>query len=168
MNRDGVAVTELLVAVLFLTRKPAERHSERAADWVVAFVGAFGALAARPGGAHSAAGDVAGLTMQLGGLMIVALGLGTLRRSFGLVAAQRDLVTGGPYRFVRHPLYAAYVVLQVGYLLQSLRLWNVAVFAITWACQVARIHAEERILRADDDYVRYAERTRFRLVPGLW
>jgi protein-S-isoprenylcysteine O-methyltransferase Ste14 len=58
--------------------------------------------------------------------------------------------------------------LQIGYLLQSVRWWNVAVFTLVWACQVARIRAEERLLREDADYARYTQRTRFKLVPGLW
>ena len=164
----GLGLTELFAAGLFLARRPAERTSERPVDWAVAFGGAFGALAARPGGGHRLATDVAGTLLQAGGLVVVLLSLARLGRSFGLVAASRDLVVDGPYRVVRHPLYAAYVVVQAGYLIQSPRSWNVGVFLIVWACQVARIRAEERLLEAEPSYSLYRRRTRFRLVPGLW
>jgi len=164
----GLALIELFAAALFIVRRPPERSSERPVDWAVALVGTFGALTVRPGGAHSPAGDVVGLVLQGVGVLIVLAGLGALGRSFGLVAAQRDLVTSGPYRVVRHPLYAAYTILQVGYLVQSFRLWNVVVLGAVWACQVARVRAEERLLREDADYARYTQHTRFKLVPGVW
>jgi len=164
----GLALIELFAAALFIVRRPPERSSERPVDWAVALVGTFGALTLRPGGAHSPAGDVVGLVLQGAGVLIVLAGLGALGRSFGLVAAQRDLVTSGPYRVVRHPLYAAYTILQVGYLVQSFRLWNVVVLGAVWACQVARVSAEERLLREDADYARYTQHTRFKLVPGVW
>ena len=164
----GLGATELLAAGLFLGRRSAEDTSARARDWAVAFGGAFGALAARPGGAHAAVTDVAGMALQGAGLLVVFLALARLGRSFGLVAARRDLVTSGPYRIVRHPLYAAYVLVQAGYLLQSPRAWNAGVFAFVWACQVARVRAEERLLAAHPAYADYMRRTPFRLVPGIW
>jgi protein-S-isoprenylcysteine O-methyltransferase Ste14 len=164
----GLALTELLAAALFLVRRDASRSTERPTDWAVAFVGTFGALAARPSGMHAGLGDALGLSLQAGGVVVILLGLSALGRSFGLVAAQRDLVTRGPYRVVRHPLYAAYTLVQAGYLVQSFRLWNVAVFAAVWICQLARIRAEERFLSPMPEYRRYAEQTRFKLVPGVW
>jgi protein-S-isoprenylcysteine O-methyltransferase Ste14 len=164
----GLAVVEVYAAALFVMRRPADRTSQRPADWVYALVGTFGALALRPGGAHSQAGDVLGLALQAAGVLVVLLGLGALGRSFGVVAAQRDLVTTGAYRIVRHPLYAAYALIQLGYFVQSVRLWNVGVLVAVWVAQIARIRAEERFLSRDATYARYARTTRFRLVPGLW
>ena len=164
----GLAVVELYAAALFMMRRPAQRTSQRSLDWAVALIGTFGALALRPGGAHSPTGDALGLAIQAIGVLVVLAGLGSLGRSFGLVAAQRHLVTRGPYRIVRHPLYAAYALIQIGYLVQSFRVWNLVVLAAVWTCQIARIRAEERLLSGDLDYVRYSHVTRSRLVPGLW
>ena len=41
----------------------------------------------------------------------------TLRRSFGVVAANRGVKASGPYRLVRHPMYAGYALTHVGFLL---------------------------------------------------
>src|SRR5919198_351229 len=164
----GLAATELITAILFLARRQAVASTGRVRDWATGLTGSFGSLLARPGGFHSAIGDIIGLSLQAFGLAVVMLGLLALGRSFGIVAANRGVVTSGPYRVVRHPLYVAYLVEQAGYIVQSLRLWNIAVFAVVWACQVARIQAEERLLSSDPEYERYRLTTRYRLVPGVW
>jgi protein-S-isoprenylcysteine O-methyltransferase Ste14 len=65
-------------------------------------------------------------------------------------------------------MYASYVIAQLGYLMQSPRLWNFGVVAVTWACQVRRIVGEERLLGSDPEYQALQQHTRYRLVPGLW
>jgi protein-S-isoprenylcysteine O-methyltransferase Ste14 len=90
-----------------------------------------------------------------------------LGRSFGIVAAHRGLRTDGPYRLVRHPLYAAYLITYVGYLLSYPRLVNVLIVAVTTVVMVARAVAEERLLADDPEYRAYRERTRWRFVPGI-
>ena len=164
----GLAATELLTAALFVVRRTPMATSTRPSDWAVALVGSFGSLLARPGGEHSAASDAVGLALQAVGVVVVALVLLAMGRSFGVVAANRGIVTSGPYRVVRHPLYAAYLIEQSGYLLQSFRLWNIALFLVVWACQIARIRAEERVLDGDPTYRVFRDSTRARLVPGLW
>jgi protein-S-isoprenylcysteine O-methyltransferase Ste14 len=84
------------------------------------------------------------------------------------VPAHRGLVTSGVYGFLRHPLYASYVLADLGYLLQSPRLWNLAVLSVVGMCQVARIVSEEKLLGTDAAYRAYALQTRRRLIPGVW
>jgi protein-S-isoprenylcysteine O-methyltransferase Ste14 len=69
---------------------------------------------------------------------------------------------------VRHPLYSSYVVAELGYLIQSPCAWNAGVLLAVWTCQVLRLLSEERLLSGDPDYRAYRERTRWRLLPGLW
>jgi protein-S-isoprenylcysteine O-methyltransferase Ste14 len=164
----GVGLIGLWEAVLFCVRRPPTLVSASVPIWIAAYVGTFGSSLLRPGGPHSGGLDAVGLFLQ--GLAIVfgCLSLAALGRSLGLVPAHRGLVTSGAYRFLRHPLYASYVLAGIGYLVQSPRMWNVAVLLVVWACQVARIVSEEKLLGTDADYRAYASQTRWRLIPGLW
>jgi len=110
----------------------------------------------------------AGLALQLVGLVVAVTALVTLGRSFGFVAADRGLVTRGPYAFVRHPVYAAYIIIQSGYLLQSISLRNAVVIAFATCCNAGRAVAEERLLSSSASYQDYRRRVRWRLVPGIW
>ena len=74
----------------------------------------------------------------------------------------------GPYRIVRHPIYASYLALQLGYVLQSLSFRNVAVALLASACNVGRIRAEERVLATNPAHAAYRTNVRWRLVPGVW
>jgi protein-S-isoprenylcysteine O-methyltransferase Ste14 len=117
-------------------------------------------------------GDVAWPTAGLVLVTIAALlslaSLLTLRRSFGIRPALRSLVTNGPYRFVRHPIYLAYVIGDVGYNLQE---WNFGTVLLTlagWASLYYRIQAEERVLSTDPGWRAYVARVPGRLLPRLW
>lgn len=90
-----------------------------------------------------------------------------LARSFGVIPADRGLITSGPYALVRHPLYSAYLVGGIGYLIRLLSAWNVVVDVISFGWQLVRISAEERLLE-DDAYAAYRARVSWRLCPGLW
>ena len=164
----GFIVQQTCVAVAFLVRRPPGSVSRRPSDWVTTLGGSFGGFLLRPGGAQAA--FAAGSILQISGLTLWMLSFFALGRSFGLVAADRGVVTRGPYRVVRHPLYASYMVTQLGYLMQSASIWNAAVLALTWACQVARARAEERLLAGarGPTYEKYREHVRWRLVPGIW
>jgi protein-S-isoprenylcysteine O-methyltransferase Ste14 len=164
----GVGVLGLWSAVLFCVRRPPTLVSRNALVWIAAYLGTFGASLLRPGGPHSGWLDAGGVAIQVVGIVIGVVSLATLGRSLGLVPAHRGLVTSGVYRFLRHPLYVSYVVAELGYLVQSPRLWNVAVLAVVWTCQVARIVSEEKLLGTDAAYRAYSLQTRWRLVPGVW
>jgi protein-S-isoprenylcysteine O-methyltransferase Ste14 len=160
-------VQQAWVAVVFLTRRPARTASRRPLDWVAAYGGWFSSFLVRPGGYQVAVGVPFGLALQLSALLLWAWAFSKLARSFGVVPADRGLVTAGPYGIVRHPLYSAYIVGGIGYLMQSLSVWNVAVDLIAVAWQLVRIRAEERHLEGRD-YAAYETRVPWRLFPGLW
>ena len=155
-------------AVMFLLRRPAEAVSRRPGSWLLAFGGTFGGLLLRPGGAHPPWGVQAGFVLQLAGLLIALTSLLALGRSFGFVAADRGLKSHGPYAVVRHPVYASYLLIQSGYVLQSLSLRNIAVVAFATACNIGRVLAEERLLAQSPAYQAYRRRVRWRLIPYLW
>jgi protein-S-isoprenylcysteine O-methyltransferase Ste14 len=164
----GFLSEQLWVVVVYLARRRATHVSSRADDWLLAFVGTFAGVLFRPTGSHPQWGVEAGFVLQASGLAICAASFVSLGRSFGFAAANRGVKCSGPYSFVRHPLYGAYVLLQLGYVLQSISLRNVAVMVLASSCNVGRLLAEERLLGESPSYRRYIARTRWRLLPGVW
>ncbi len=162
------AAEESVLALLFVFRRRQTEASRSPIDWVAAFVGSFGTLLWRPSGVSVLDLDVFYLTLQGLGAALSAYAALHLARSFGIVAANRGVKVGGPYRFVRHPMYAAYLIMHIGYLLSALSLWNVAVIAVVYIAQLRRIVAEEHLLMRDPAYRAYAEGTRYRLIPPLF
>jgi protein-S-isoprenylcysteine O-methyltransferase Ste14 len=79
------------------------------------------------------------------------------------------VITGGPYRVVRHPMYAGALLYFLGMPLLLGSWWGVLSAPLMTAGLGMRAVGEERMLRRElpgyDDYTR---RVRFRLVPGLW
>jgi protein-S-isoprenylcysteine O-methyltransferase Ste14 len=159
---------QLWFVIAFVIRRPPAASSWRAGDWILACCGTFGGVLLRPAGLHPSWGVAAGLGLQLAGLAICLASLVALGRSFGFVAADRGLVTHGPYAIVRHPVYAAYIIVDAGYVLQSASVRNVVVVALVTGCNIGRALAEERLLTASAGYAEYRGRVRRRLVPGLW
>ena len=92
----------------------------------------------------------------------------TLGRSFGLLPANRGLVKRGPYRIVRHPIYAGYLCTHIGFFLVAMSWHNLIVFSVLYACQVMRILDEETLLSQSPSYVAYRSQVRWRLIPGLF
>ncbi len=163
----GATALELIVAVLFVTRRSPWIVSRSRLAWCAAALGTFGMLAGRP-----AYHPVAGLELlygglQLGGALVAGAAVVALGRSFGIVAANRGVRTGGPYRFVRHPLYSGYFLTEVGYLLENPSLRNGCLFAVVMVFQAIRIVEEEKTLAEDPAYQRYCRQVRSRLVPFI-
>ena len=92
----------------------------------------------------------------------------SLGRRFGVFPALRGLVTRGPYRLVRHPIYLSYVIADIGYNLQEWNFGTVLMVMMGWASLVYRIKAEEQILSQDAGWSAYAASVRYRLLPGIW
>ena len=160
-------LSEGVVVFLLVFRRPSLAVSRKPWDWLAGLAGSFLVLLVRPTGGTVGA-DVAGFALQFLGTGFQLYGKIALGRSFGIVAANRGVVSSGPYRLVRHPIYLGYLVTHVGFLLSNMSAWNVAVYAAVYVFQVARIFAEERILAADGGYREYLRGVRYRLIPGLF
>jgi len=94
--------------------------------------------------------------------------LHALGKSFAIFPQARILVTQGPYRFVRHPLYLVEEISTLGLSLQFIQPWGLLVAVFSFLLQFPRMRYEETALtKAFADYAAYARRTP-RLLPFLW
>ena len=90
-----------------------------------------------------------------------------------LVRIQDDrghhVITAGPYRYVRHPMYAATLILWPCIALALGSWWALIPAAAIVIIFVIRTALEDRTLQAElPGYAEYAQHVRYRLVPGLW
>jgi protein-S-isoprenylcysteine O-methyltransferase Ste14 len=78
-------------------------------------------------------------------------------------------VTSGPYRVVRHPMYAGLILGMAGWPLLLGSKWSYVPFAVVAVTLIVRTALEDRTLRRElPGYEEYAARTRYRLIPGIW
>ncbi len=160
-------VSEGLVIFLIMFRRESRRLSRHPWDWIVALGGTFTALLVRPA-TTTIAPEFIGVALQLAGTVFEIYAKGFLGRSFGIVASDRGIVWGGPYRIVRHPIYLGYFVTHVGFFLANWSPRNLALYIVIYFFQISRILSEERILREDESYRTYCQRVRYRLIPFIF
>lgn len=156
--------SECAVAVMVLTRRATDQISVRSVDWIIGFGGTMLPMLVAPsgGGSNLAVG------LLLMGLVISLSAKFTLRRSFGVVAANRGVKRSGLYGAVRHPMYLGYFVTYAGFLVLHPSVLNGMLIAAWAILQIMRIHAEETMLMRDPEYQSHAANVRFRLLPYIY
>ena len=161
-------ISEGLVIVFLLARRTATFVTHDPADWLLAIAATCGPLLVSPRlGVPWVSPAIAGAVWLAGTLLQVSAKL-ALGRSFGCVAAHRGLKRGGPYQWVRHPMYLGYMLSHIAFLLMNPSLGNLAIYVLCDAVQLPRILREEQLLGKDPDYQTYREQVRWRVVPGLF
>lgn len=116
----------------------------------------------------SLAPELVGAGLQVAGIVWQIYAKASLRLSFGILPANRGIVSHGAYRFVRHPIYLGYFIADVGFLLTNFGMQNLLVYAGLYALQAVRISREEALLSDDAQYRKYREKVRFRALPGVY
>ena len=107
-------------------------------------------------------------TLSISGSVMAIIVLGWLRRSFSILPQARRLITTGPYRLVRHPLYLAEAIGGLGVMMQFQQPWAAFIAAGVFALQFPRMHYEEQVLgKAFPSYRAYSAQTA-RLLPGIY
>jgi protein-S-isoprenylcysteine O-methyltransferase Ste14 len=161
-------VSESLPVILILTRRAANALSDKPLDWFLALVGTTLPLLAAPVGSDPLVPiGLSGAVMLLG-LYVQISAKAILGRSFGLIAANRGIKVAGPYRIVRHPIYAGYTIIHVGFLLTFPSVWNLVLYSTQLMIQVARLLREEHLLNQDPNYRNYVASVRYRLFPMIF
>jgi protein-S-isoprenylcysteine O-methyltransferase Ste14 len=159
-----------LMSVLFLIRLEPIRKAKGILPRVLAIAGTLlvALVTFFPRAQLSTTQTVVASGLSLVGTAISVFVLAYLGRSFSLMAEARRLVTTGPYRVVRHPLYIFEAMASLGVLLHFLSFYTVAIFVVFALIQFQRMKNEEAVLEmAFPEYQDYKLKTA-RLIPGIY
>jgi protein-S-isoprenylcysteine O-methyltransferase Ste14 len=175
--RDALYGTFILgAAVALVTSKRTRVRDVR--GWVVAasltasflLVG-VGVLPAGPS-VWSPSTDVTeiGLVITLLGAALALIAFLSLGSNFSIVPEARSLVVTGPYRWIRHPMYFAELLMIAGFAVSGLRVTGVIGVVSVLGLQIYRIRVEERLLSTSfrGAHEEFVSRTRYRLLPLVW
>ena len=156
---------DLLVVALLLVRRPSRTVSRRWSDRLIAAAALLVPLGLDA--PRVAAGSVSAV-LEIAGLLLALLATATLGRHLGVLPAMRGLTTQGVYAVVRHPMYAAYMLLFIAYVAGAPSVLNATVAVAACALLVVRLRIEETMLGRQADYQEYRRRVPWRLVPGCY
>ena len=114
---------------------------------------------------------ISGASLMVCGVVLGAAALRRLRPSItasGALKPEGALVTSGPYRFVRHPVYTAQMLLTFGWSL-ALGGWLTSLYAIALivVLNFKSLKEERRLLQRFPEYRDYQSRTR-KFVPFIY
>ena len=119
-------------------------------------------------------------SIQIAALLVIFIGsnIGTwamlANRFFSSqvrIQSDRDhtVVSRGPYRFVRHPAYAGGILSWIAGPVFFSSYWSVIPTVIVIALMVIRTALEDHTLLEElPGYKEYAQKVRYRLLPGVW
>ncbi|KVL32818.1 methyltransferase family protein [Burkholderia sp. MSMB1835] len=173
LNPSRITLILLLVSAGLTVGMSAFAKLPKRRDWhpvavTVALGGSFYCLAYQLNASTQLIPEWAGGVWQISGIAWQLFAKLSLGRSFGLLPANRGVVSTGAYRFMRHPIYAGYLLSEIGFLLANFSTRNLLTIGIWMLLQIARIVMEERVLSEDADYRAYKTKVRYRLIPGVF
>lgn len=102
---------------------------------------------------------------SMAGVAVAIWAMVVLGRSFDVSPADRGLVNQGPYRIVRHPMYASELISIFALVAVNPDLQNLVITLALIITSILRIHWEEKFIRG---YSEYSRQVHSRLVPGVW
>jgi protein-S-isoprenylcysteine O-methyltransferase Ste14 len=108
--------------------------------------------------------------LLIGGGAFSLYAVATLGRCFSVLADARAVISNGPYRLVRHPLYLGELATMLGFVVASRDLvLTITCWLAISAIQAVRAHYEERTLtQAFPEYQAYADAVQYRIVPYVY
>jgi protein-S-isoprenylcysteine O-methyltransferase Ste14 len=160
--------SEALVVVLTVFRRMPALVDRTVRARVLTAVSMLGPPLVRPSSFEGIAPELATVAVSAAGLMLVIAGKLSLGRSFGLMPANRGIVSTGLYRLVRHPIYLGYLITHYAFVAANPTMWNVIILVTADLALMARAVCEERTLARDPEYKAYQQIVRWRVVPGVF
>ncbi len=162
-----VVATLLTVGLSLFSRIP-EKRDMRPLSFVMSIGGSFYYLGIELDPGVRLVPETVGATLEVAGILFQLFAKLSLRGSFGILPANRGVVSRGAYRLVRHPIYLSYLVADLGFLLANFGWRNALVYGGLYALQTGRIFREEQVLGQDPAYRTYQANVRYRIIPGVF
>ena len=160
--------SETLVVILTVLRRATSIVDRSHRARVLTAISMMGPVLVRPAAVAALAPEMATVLLSATGLSVVIAGKLSLGRSFGLMPANRGVVSTGLYRLVRHPIYMGYLVTHAGFAAANPTIWNLAMLVGADLALMWRAVCEEHTLQQDPSYRAYQQTVRWRVVPGVF
>lgn len=169
ISRASIVIQFLIIIVTMVIRTTPVRVTPNPWYWLLAFAityyGLFAAVFAQKGTALVP--RMVSDSVSILALIVAVYARISLGRSIGFVPAQRDIITQGAYRFVRHPIYTGLILSYIGFSLRMFSPRNVTMSIIVIGLIVLKSFIEEGFLREAPEYADYLGRVRWRWFPWL-
>ncbi|MEO8075709.1 MAG: methyltransferase [Acidobacteriota bacterium] len=163
-----LVASEALVVILTVFRRPPLAVDRSLHARIVTGLSLIGPSLVMPASVAALWPAIATVAISACGLLVVISGKLSLGRSFGLMPANRGVVSTGIYRVVRHPIYLGYLITHVGFLAANPTIWNVLTLGAADVVLLIRAVCEERTLARDVAYRAYQAQVRWRVLPGVF
>ncbi len=155
-----IGVHNAILAAVYLVQRPASRMDRKGLwlAWIAALLPVVGGI--------PLTFSWMAFGIFLTGYGLVFWSLITLKSRFGMAPADRGLVSSGPYRWLRHPLYLGELMVRSAITVSNpVTVLPYILLMVLIGVQCWRAIREEQVVAGYHDY---ANRTPWRLVPGVW
>jgi len=160
-------VGALLMGTLTLVRVPASSATLDAPSIIATTAMLVPPMLVRPGEPTVGILAFCAIVLEIVGVIFSQVARIYLGRRFALLPANRGIVTTGPFRFMRHPIYSGWLIVSIGYLMAYPAVGYGLMILLLLPIMMWRISLEEKLLLRDPAYQAYCNRTPWRLIPGL-
>jgi len=157
------------ITVTMLLRHPPKRVTQNPLFWFLAFLASywqfFTIMLYQPG--ERLVAEFISQGVVVFGILVVIWARFSLGRNIGLVPAEREIVSSGPYRFVRHPIYTGIFLTVLGMTLAEYSPRNALLNLILVGLFCYKSIVEENFLKLSEPYAAYMKNVRWRWLPFI-